>query len=46
MSRATRERSSLAAETRLTAFLLGGAPGSMGPVAVLLLLLTSGLAGH
>jgi hypothetical protein len=39
------ERSALAAETRLSAFLLGGALGSMGLFAVLLLFMTRWLAG-
>jgi hypothetical protein len=38
------ERSALAAETRTSAFLLGGALGSMGLFAVLLLVMTSWLA--
>jgi hypothetical protein len=38
------DRSALAAETRTSAFLLGGALGSMGLFALLLLFLTSGLA--
>lgn len=45
MSTPTRERSPLAAETRTSAFLLGGALGSMGLLALVLLLLTSRLAG-
>lgn len=36
------ERSALAAETRTSAFLLGGALGSMGLFALLLLFLTAG----
>jgi hypothetical protein len=40
-----RERSALAAETRTSAFLLGGALGSMGLFAVLLLFMTRWLAG-
>jgi hypothetical protein len=39
------ERSALSAETRTTAFLLGGALGSIGLLALLLLLLTRWLAG-
>jgi hypothetical protein len=39
------ERSALAAETRTSALLLGGALGSMGLLALLLLLLSSWLAG-
>ncbi|MDQ1619104.1 MAG: hypothetical protein QOE19_1673 [Actinomycetota bacterium] len=39
------ERSALAAETRMSAVLLGGALGSMGLLALLLLFLTSRLAG-
>jgi hypothetical protein len=37
-----RERSALAAETRASALLLGGALGSMGLIALLLFLLTAG----
>jgi hypothetical protein len=40
-----RERSALAAETRTSALLLGGALGSMGLIAFLLLFLTSGWPG-
>jgi hypothetical protein len=40
-----RERSALAAETRTSAFLLGGTLGSMGLFAVLLLFMTRWLAG-
>ena len=39
------ERSELAAETRTSALLLGGALGSMGLIAFLLLFLTSGWPG-
>ncbi len=39
------ERSALAAETRMSAFLLGGALGSMGLLALLLFFLTRWLAG-
>jgi hypothetical protein len=41
-----RERSALAAETRTSAFLLGGALGSMGLIALLLLFLTAGWPGR
>lgn len=40
-----RERSPLAAETRTSALLLGGALGSMGLLALVLLVVTSRLAG-
>jgi len=39
------QRSALAAETRTSAFLLAGALGSMGLFAMLLLFLSSWLAG-
>jgi hypothetical protein len=41
-----RERSALAAETRTSALLLGGALGSMGLIALLLLFLTAGWPGR
>jgi hypothetical protein len=40
------ERSDLAAEMRTSAFLLGGALGSMGLFALLLLFLTAGWPGR
>jgi hypothetical protein len=40
------ERSALAAETRTSAFLLGGALGSMGLIAMLLFFLTAGWPGR
>jgi hypothetical protein len=40
------KRSALAAETRTSAFLLGGALGSMGLFALVLLVLTAGWPGR
>jgi hypothetical protein len=40
------ERSALAAEMRASAFLLGGALGSIGLIALLLLVLTAGWPGR
>jgi hypothetical protein len=39
------DRSALAAETRLSAMLIGGALGSMGLLAITLLMLSNWLAG-